>query len=134
MNEEEKSLDHFGKFIAQRVRDSSIRHWDIVFEGKMKDEESQRLFQIFSEFGESEKEFIHQIIPMIVDTTLHHILWGLEEESLGLEESEGNIKVAVRTDQGTVDDIAEVSDGLAGELYTEDGWIARFSKERHNES
>lgn len=30
-------------------------------------------------------------------------------------------------------DIVEDSDGLAGELYTTDGWIHKFSKERYEE-
>ena len=28
------------------------------------------------------------------------------------------------------DDVRDLSDGLAGELYTDDGWISRFSSER----
>ena len=29
--------------------------------------------------------------------------------------------------------ISDISDGLAGELYTEDGWIQRFTKQRYEE-
>ena len=27
----------------------------------------------------------------------------------------------------------EISDGLAGELYTEDGWIQKYTKQRYEE-
>ena len=32
-----------------------------------------------------------------------------------------------------VENLNDISDGLAGELYTSDGWIHRFSNERHRE-
>ena len=31
------------------------------------------------------------------------------------------------------ENLVEESDGLAGELYTEDGWIKRYSKQRTGE-
>lgn len=45
-----------------------------------------------------------------------------------LIEQNDDIKVMVGDN-----DIKEDSDGLEGELYTEDGWINRFSKERYEE-
>lgn len=36
-------------------------------------------------------------------------------------------------DGDTIADIKQISDGLECELYTEDGWIKRFSKERYDE-
>ena len=31
------------------------------------------------------------------------------------------------------ENLNQISDGLAGELYTEDGWIQKFSKQRYEE-
>lgn len=60
---------------------------------------------------------IHTTVA-IVDTTLHHLLWTVEQEDL--------IEFTFKEDDQIVN-INEISDGLAGELYTEDGWISRFS-------
>lgn len=43
---------------------------------------------------------------------------------------EDNMEIEVRVENEC---ISEISDGLAGELYTEDGWIQKFSKQRHEE-
>jgi hypothetical protein len=40
---------------------------------------------------------------------------------------ENNYGIIFRDEEGREHDIQAMSDGLVGELYTEDGWIARFS-------
>ena len=111
----EKSLDFFGEILMNRVRDEAIDDWERIIEGQMKDEES---VQIHKSLSDKEKELIRRLVPKIVDTTLHHLLWTLEQDdSLELLVNSGTKK----------ENIAEISDGLTGELYTEDGWIYRFS-------
>jgi hypothetical protein len=84
----------------------------------MRDEESK---EISNSLTDKEKELIKRLVPKIVDTSLHHLLWTLEQnESLELTIYDGTKK----------ENIAEISDGLTGELYTEDGWIYRFSNKR----
>jgi hypothetical protein len=46
----------------------------------MKSDESQRLHNLFLSSGQS--EYLNDFIPYIVDTTLHHLLWTLEQEDL----------------------------------------------------
>ena len=36
--------------------------------------------------------------------------------------------VLFKTGSGEVVDIREISDGLVGELYSDDGWVAKFSR------
>ncbi|MFD1425569.1 epimerase [Kroppenstedtia sanguinis] len=122
---EEQALDKFGKMLMEKVRDMSIGEWDDVVNGKMKAPVLVELYEeLASSFDKEQLNILSNLIPQIVDTTLHYTLACLEEEK-------DDVKVSVQVDQGTVDDLVEASDGLAGELYTEDGWIARFSKERH---
>jgi hypothetical protein len=124
---EERALDKFGKMLMEKVRDISIGEWDDVVSGEIKAPELIELHKkLASSFSHKQLKMLSSLIPEIVDTTLHYLLAGLEEEN-------DDVKVSVQTDQGTVTDLVEASDGLAGELYTEDGWIARFSKERHSE-
>ncbi|WP_145447970.1 hypothetical protein [Gimesia panareensis] len=61
------------------------------------------------------------LLPEIADTVLHYLLQGFDEV-------EDEIKITVDTGSEQVASLSEASDGLAGELYTEEGWIARFSE------
>lgn len=70
-----------------------------------------------------ENPLLRVLVPKIVDTTLHHLLWMLEqEESLELMVND-EIKKEI---------INEISDGLSGELYTEDGSIVLVIRETKN--
>ncbi|EFS6814276.1 hypothetical protein JR617_000290 [Listeria monocytogenes] len=53
---------------------------------------------------------------MIVDNTLFNILTMFEQ-------SEDKLTLLANHEN-----IIEASDGLAGELFTEDGWISKFSQ------
>jgi ethanolamine ammonia-lyase large subunit len=111
----QKGLDLFGEILMNRVRDEAIDDWERIIEGQIKDEES---VGIYNSLSDKEKELIKRLVPKIVDTTLHHLLWTLEQdESVELLINDGTKK----------ENIAEISDGLTGELYTDGGWIYRFS-------
>lgn len=113
-----KFLDLFGEILMKNVRDEAIEQWRMTIQGKMKSEESQRIHNLISLSGQN--ELINELVPKIVDTTLHHLLWILEQnKSIDVTINDGNKAVSIK----------EISDGLAGELYTEDGWINRFSNE-----
>ncbi|WP_430510840.1 epimerase [Gottfriedia solisilvae] len=109
-------LDLFGKLLMNNIRDEAIDDWERIIEGKMRDEESQNIYKMLSD---NERELVKSLIPKIVDTTIHHLLWTIEQEEF----------IKVKVNDGTqYRNINKISDGLAGELYTEDGWISRFSK------
>lgn len=54
---------------------------------------------------------------MVVDLSIHNMLCMLEDHSDFSLIKDGK-------------NIAELSDGFSGELYTEDGWISKFSEQR----
>ena len=113
-------LDYFGETLINEVRDRTIRLYDKKIHGTMVDEASRKIYSKLSNFDEEHKAVLEEIIAGVVDLSLHNMLCVLDEHE--------DIKVLVNEDN-----IAEVSDGLAGELYTEDGWIERFSKQRYYE-
>jgi ferritin len=115
MNNE--SLDCFGEFLMKRVRDMSISHWEKIISGKLKSADGQMMHKKIVE-SFSDIEILEEVVKKVVDTTLHNLLWGLEEDDI--------VDVIVERDDHK-ESIKVISDGLAGELYTEDGWIARFS-------
>lgn len=126
-SKERAALDRFGELLMRRIRDEAISDWDMILDGTMKDERSQKVRAELAglDFDSSQVAFIRWLIPQVVDTTLHHLLWTLEQEE--------TVNVAVKTEGAEIASLREASDGLAGELYSEDGWIARFSKERKGE-
>jgi ferritin len=115
-------LDYFGKYLMTQVRDEAIDHWDRIIDGFMKDSESQEIHNKLKKYSSEEIEFLRELLSKVVDTTLHHLLWSIEQHE--------SIDILVSTESGTVYNVKEISDGLAGELYTEDGWINRFSNKR----
>lgn len=111
-------LDHFGRILIKNVRDEAIEHWDKILMGKMKGQESQKIHQnIINDFNKEQIELLQNLLPQVVDTTLHYLLWTIEQDE--------SIKVSIGLDQGPP--LEHISDGLPGELYSEDGWICRFS-------
>jgi hypothetical protein len=115
------ALDEFGKFLIARVRDKAIAEWDKIAAGKMKGMTADSLRPAFAKLGDAERALIYRLIPKIVDTTLHHLLWAIEQNE--------RITLAMEA-RGSSINLAQVSDGLPGDLI---GWIERFSDERHEE-
>lgn len=73
-----KFLDLFGEILMKNVRDEAIEHWDMTIQGKIMSEESQRLHNLISLSGQ--RELINDLVPPIVDTTLHRLLWTFEQD------------------------------------------------------
>ena len=107
-------LSNFGEILMNDIRDRTIHGYDMRITGKMRDESSQKLFGEVQQLNDSQRQLIERIIPQIVDLSIHNMLCMVEEHS--------NIDV-----QMDGESISEISDGLAGELYSEDGWIQSFS-------
>lgn len=121
-----KFLDYFGKILMEQVRDEAISDWNMILEGKMKDSESLKIYKEIHSFNDEKFIFfLKKIISKVVDSSVYHLMRVLEEEA--------NIKISVEINGEKISDLNSESDGLAGELYTEDGWFMRFSKEKYDE-
>jgi hypothetical protein len=106
----------------KQVRDEAIEQMDMTMQGKMKSADAKDLAKRFKTLGKEERAFVNTLIPKIVDITLHHLLWTLEQDE--------KISVIVETDGTTSKRIQDISDGLTGELHGDSGWFAKFSKQR----
>lgn len=114
------SLDKFGELLMRKVRDEAVLSWKMMLDGRMKGEAAEKVRSIVRDFSENDKQILSQLVPGIVDTVLHHLLWMAEQEL--------DIQLGIKSADGT-EDLRDISDGLPGELYSSDGWIARFSRE-----
>lgn len=115
-----KELDFFGQKLIREVRDRSILEFDMRVEGKMMDETSLMLSKEIQNMNAEQRNLINKIIPQIIDLCIHNTICLVEE----CEE------ITVLVDDTN---ISECSDGLAGELYTEDGWIQKYTEQRYEE-
>lgn len=113
-------LDLAGERIVHFVRDDAIETYEQTEVGLTKAPQYQSLHRRLSELSEDQRVLVRDAVVKIVDLVLHNFLWVLEGGE-GLE-------LLFRTGYGEVVNLTELSDGLAGELYSEDGWIARFSR------
>ena len=111
-------LEEFGKIFIKEVRDRTIDVFDRKTQGLMKSKESQLLFERVNKLNDEQKSLISDIIPQIVDLSIHNMLCLFEEHD--------EFQIIVGREN-----IADISDRLSGELYTSDGWIEKFSEQRY---
>jgi hypothetical protein len=111
-------LDLFGEILIHQVRDESIDDWEMMLDGRMKGELAEQVRSRIARFDQKAIHTLKELLPKIVDTVLHHSLWTIEQDE--------RLDVRMTDATGTIN-IREASDGLAGELYGENGWIAHFS-------
>ncbi|MEZ3428796.1 MAG: hypothetical protein K1W36_00600 [Lachnospiraceae bacterium] len=113
-------LNSFGKILMNDVRDTTIESFDNMINGTMKGITAENVQEKIREFSDGQIDVVKWMIPQVVDLCLHNILWMVEqEEDITLSFKEINLK--------------DESDGLSGELYTEDGWIQKYSLQRYEE-
>ncbi|MBA3946758.1 MAG: epimerase [Herpetosiphonaceae bacterium] len=121
MTKEREALDMFGALLMKRVRDGRIGEWDVAVTGGGKSEQGLFVRELLQSFDAQQIDAIRQLIPRIVDTALHNLLWTLEQEEA--------VVIGVHTVAGFVPNLSEVSiDELCGEL---DEWILRLSSKHY---
>lgn len=109
-------LDEFGELFIKNVRDEAIFKMKALLSGTLKGESARILYPQISALGH--KETLEEFGMFVVNEVVHDVLWYFEEsEDYRLIGPSGS-------------SLADESDGLPGELYTEDGWIARFSDDK----
>lgn len=113
-------LDLLGQKIMKNVRDQVIFEFESTLSGKMKSANAISLHRSLSDFEEKQIDTLKEFVLTSIDDAIYQFLNLLEqdENSLKLLISDGNMEKNVVT----------ISDGLSGELFSDDGWIAKFSK------
>ena len=115
----QESLDKFGQFITEKLRDNQIQFAEDVLAGEYKSQRLIDLHQQLLSLDDSQKSIVLSFIRTVVDVGIHDFLFALVERS----EFQNDISILVDGE-----DVVKLSDGLHGEAYSEDGWYAKFSK------
>ena len=114
-----KIVEEFGDIFMEAVWDSSILQMEMILSGKMKSQEAQILNKKINKLSGDDKKLVKEIIAETIRRSIFNVLNffdGEENYFIGFDNGEKIIN------------IKELSDGLAGELYGENGWIKRYSK------
>ena len=112
-------LDHFGADFIANVRDNSLHTLEQMLAGAMQDSANQQLHQLLAALNDTQRKAARAAIYKAVDLTLHNLLFFFEQNI-------GDWRITHSAQGG--DDLAALSDGLCGELYSADGWLARYSE------
>lgn len=113
-------LDDFGSELMLEARDEAVAVLDRLVEGRDESDRGRRMSSLLGELSAREVEACRALALEAVDITLHYVLWMFERSD--------RFDIVDRRPQEQPVSVRDLSDGLSGELYTEDGWIARFSR------
>lgn len=113
------SLSNFGEHFISEVRDESIYNLEKTINGKCKSLESIKIHNELKDFSETEKYEIIELLPTLVDTVLFH--------TPDMISSNDKIKLLYTSEDLIDTGIKAENDGLSGELFSEEGWISKYS-------
>ncbi|MDR2951075.1 MAG: hypothetical protein LBV71_17955 [Prevotella sp.] len=113
-------LNTFGELLIENVRDRTIDKYNRIIEGKMKDANSLKLHTFISQLDENAKSILHRVIMDTIDNQLFNTLTLFEQNEEYL--------VGYLGEKEVFHNLVDESDGLAGELLGDDGWIKKYSK------
>ena len=119
MNNQQSSLDKFGEFIVVNLRDKAIENAEMLLENRSKSPQTKILQDELSTFNAAQKAIVANTVKASIDAAIHDFLFAIEEQA----DFENDIQIIVNEDN-----IVEMSDGLQGELFTQDGWFEKYSK------
>jgi hypothetical protein len=111
------ALDEFGLDMTVWVRDDTFSWIDKIIEGSGRTPYDRKLHAEVSASPDT-IEAARDLARWATDLCVHNFLRFLEQSK--------RFDLIVR-DEDRSASIRDASDGLSGELYTEDGWFARFS-------
>lgn len=115
-------LEEFGQILVKHIRDATFEQFKEMCNGKLNSKSAQIIHKNFEKFTNEQKEIIQSLVLDSIDNTLHHFLWMIEQyEEFDLIKYQDEKKSSYIS-------LRDISDGLCGELYTEDGWIEKYSK------
>ena len=114
----DKNLDEFGKFIITNMRDKQIDNVNGLLKGKWRAKNVKNLQKQLSKFNRDEKKVISDLVEDILNSTMHDLLFAIQESN----DLDTGLKVMMNDKN-----VAELSDGLQGEICGDEGWIRRFS-------
>jgi hypothetical protein len=118
-NEAMTPLDKFGKFFVQNLRDKALENLEFMLVAWWKAPELQTIQSNLAELPPDARALVREVVEKVLTAAMHDLLFAFQESH------DGGTGIEVIVDGKPA---AELSDGLQGEIFGEDGWIVRYSK------
>jgi len=115
MNPKEK----VGKFFVEYFRDKALDHLRLMFDGHWKTPELQRLQNKASSLSSELKATVYELADELLTQAMTDLLFAFHMSH------DNNLGIEIMVDGKP---IADLSDGLHGNLFGKEGWIVRYSK------
>ncbi|MGS2727544.1 hypothetical protein ACU8DI_13115 [Psychroserpens sp. BH13MA-6] len=116
-----EKLEKFGKLIVEKLRDKQIDWFKGLIQGKLTSTESKELHAELTKLTQEEKQVVADVLEKVLEKSMHDFLFAIQESN----DLDSGLKVFMDGEN-----VAELSDGLHGEIFTEDGWVQRFSRHK----
>jgi hypothetical protein len=113
-------LDEFGRFLMTHLRDSGIDRIDRLLAAQWKTAALQKIQGELGALTAEQRALVRRAFVTSLDSAIHDFLFALQDQA----DRVGRIDVTVGGQN-----IAKLdSPGLQYEIFSEDGWRARFSE------
>ena len=112
-------LDRFGRLLVTHSRDVAIKMVEKILDGKMKSATRSQISASLSNLTQEQRQAIHDLSVLTFNETIGCFFEILERYP--------EFKLIYKGNDECVN-LLNISDGLFGELFDEDGWIDRYSQ------
>ena len=116
-----EALVQFGRRFVEVARDGTIESFDRTFDGKMTYPGADTIAREYADLGESQRDFVRQLVTAIVDEAVHNSLSAIEQ-------LDWVTLLAVDNETGVTTDLKVDGDGLTWMLEDEGGWVSTFGR------
>jgi hypothetical protein len=117
---DKEALEQFGSEFIERTRDVVVDQFLMMKAGEMNSSDAKEINALLKSFDLSQQAIIEKIVLQFIDRTLHKVLFLFEDSD------QWAIADKDAVEEREMGHIAEISDGLTGELYGDNGWLAKF--------
>ena len=112
-------MEKFGKFFVENCRDKALDHLRLILDGHWKTPELQRLQNKASSLSPELKATVYELADELLTQAMTDLLFAFHMSH------DNNLGIEIMVDGKP---IANLSDGLHGNLFGKEGWIVRYSK------
>ena len=110
-------VDKFGKFIVVNLRDKGIDFAEGLLSKHWKAPSLLDMQNKIANLNDSQKTAFINAVTQTIDAAMHDFLYALQEIN--------DIQILVDGQN-----IVELSDGIHGEAYSDEGWFAKYSRHK----
>jgi hypothetical protein len=115
---ENQALDDFGRFLSVNLRDCALDFIEDLIAGRWQAPALRNLQASVATGSGVQQDILRRAARTAIDAAIHNFLFQLQEQS------DGERQIVVIS---SGHDVGSTTDGLHGEIFTAEGWFARYS-------